>query len=61
MKLKFKEWTEIKEILRVAELEYIRMMQSSKESDDVNSFYQVFKRQADRARYFIELIENYEI
>ena len=61
MKLRFKEWLEIKEILRVAELEYIRMMESYKESDDENSFYQVFKRQAERARYFIERIENVEI
>ena len=61
MKLSFKEWIEIREILRVAEMEYIREMEGSTESDNENSFYQVFKRQAERARYFIERIENVKI
>ena len=61
MKLSFKEWMEIREILRVAEMEYIREMEGSTESDNENSFYQVFKRQAERARYFIERIENVKI
>lgn len=61
MKFTFKEWQSIKHDLEVAEREYIRQMEGSKPSDDELSFYQIFKRQAEQTREFINRIENAEI
>lgn len=61
MKFTFKEWALIKHDLEVAEREYIQQMNTSKPSDDEMSLYQIFKRQAERTRDFINRIENAEI
>lgn len=58
MKFTFAEWALIKHDLEVAEKEYIDLMMKSKPSDDENSFYQIFKRNSERARRFIDRIEN---
>ena len=58
MKFTFTEWALIKHDLEVAEREYIRLMNDSRVSDKDTSCYQIFKRQAERTREFIERIEN---
>ena len=58
MKFTFAEWAQIKHDLEVAEKEYIDQMMKSKPSDDENSIYQIFKRQSERARSFIDRIET---
>ena len=58
MKFTFAEWAHIKHDLEVAKREYIKLMSESKQSDDENSCYQIFKRQAERTRSFIDRIEN---
>lgn len=61
MKFTFKEWQLIKHDLEVAEKEFIKQMNDSKPSEEENSFYQIFKRQAEQTREFINRIENAEI
>jgi hypothetical protein len=61
MKFSFKEWAAIKHDLEVAERKYIEMMNTSEISEDANSLYQIFKKQAARTREFIDRIENAEI
>lgn len=61
MKFTFKEWQSIKHDLEVAEMEYIKQMNNSKPSEEENSFYQIFKRQAEQTREFINRIENAEL
>lgn len=58
MNFTFAEWALIKHDLEVAESQYIELMTGSKPSDDETSFYQIFKRQSERARSFIDRIEN---
>lgn len=58
MKFTFSEWALIKHDLEVAEREYIKHMNDSRVSDNESSCYQIFKRQAERTREFIERIEN---
>lgn len=58
MEFTFKELSYIKRDLEIAEREYIFQMIKSTPSDDENSLYQMFKRNAERVRSFIDRIEN---
>lgn len=58
MEFTFKELSSIKRDLEIAEREYTFQMMKSTPSDDENSLYQMFKRNAERTRSFIDRIEN---
>jgi hypothetical protein len=61
MKFTFKEWGMIKHCLECAERDFIDEMNKSKPSEEELSSYQIFKRQAERTREFINRIENAEL
>lgn len=61
MKFTFKEWTSIKHDLEVAVRVYEERKENSNYSEDENSMYQIFSRQIERTKEFIERIENAEL
>lgn len=61
MKFTFKEWNFIKHCIEVASRDFSKQMADSKQSDDENSMYQIFKRHSEQANELIKRIENADI
>lgn len=61
MKFTFEEWKFIQHCIEVAGREFEQQMQDSTVSDKETSYYQIFKRQMEKANALTEKIKNSEI
>ena len=61
MKFNFKEWNFIKHCIEVANRDFEKQMELSKQSESESSCYQIFKRQTEQAKALIARIGSSEI